>query len=173
MESTSVNVRKPNYDLFRIIMAFLVVVIHVNAYFLNVEESLPSLIVIAENFINVITRVAVPGFFMLSGALVLDGSSIKDTDRFYKRAIYKIFIPFVTVYLFWGLWYTFKYFKNSESLVKILSVWVKCTFGNLWFMPVLCAIYMIAPLLYSFLKNVGKKNFEMVSWIIVLWGRLS
>lgn len=173
MDRISVNVRKPNYDLLRIIMAFLVVVIHVNAYFLNVEESSPSLVVIAENFINVITRVAVPSFFMLSGALVLDGGSIKDTDKFYKRAIYKIFIPFVTVYLFWGLWYTFKYLKNSESLVKILSVWVECTFGNLWFMPVLCAIYMIAPLLCSFLKSVGNKTFEIVTWIIVLWGGIS
>ena len=147
-------------------MAFLVVVIHVNAYFLNFEEEITTVVVIVENFINVITRIAVPGFFMLSGALVLHGASINNPVVFYKNAIYKILIPFWMIYLFWGTWYTVKSFGNSEPFVTIVSIWLRCTFGNLWFMPVLCAIYLIAPLLNHFRRAFGNYIFEIVNYFL-------
>jgi surface polysaccharide O-acyltransferase-like enzyme len=82
------------------------VLIHVNANYMDISDLSFTSVNIMQNYINVITRVSVPAFVMLSGAFNLRTSEmLKNIGAFYRKAVYKIGIPYLCVYTLWGVLY--------------------------------------------------------------------
>ena len=105
-------------------------------------------------------------FFMISGALLL--SRTYEMKPFLLRRFSKIAWPT----LFWSLFYLLdKWVQGTISTEHLVSSVLSIPFspqgnGILWFMYTLMGLYLITPILSSWLNNASKKDVE---WILILW----
>lgn len=142
--------RQGNYDLLRIISTIAVIAIHVNYKYLkgylNSLVQVDSTIWIFENVINFISRFSVPCFVMLSGTFALRSPKTMDAKNYYKKIIYKQGIPFVAVYIMWMFIYCLRAIATGNWLSFFTKI-VTFDVGNLWFMPMIFGLYLIAPVI--------------------------
>ena len=99
--------RESNFDLLRILAAFAIVMLHVSANFLKINEiGAPTNCNYPIMILNHIVRFAVPCFFMLSGAFLLDDERNADHKYFYKKSIKNIGITgiiFCLIYFIYSI----------------------------------------------------------------------
>lgn len=138
-------------DLTRVVGAFLVVVAHIS--FHGAEPSL------APSFYFVLSRIAVPLFFMVSGYLLL-GREESYGDFFRKRAL-KVFVPFLAwsvIYLLWkreGFDLPFSLKLAASYLIKILRGPRE---NHLWFFYALIGLYLFTPILRVFVARASLRD---------------
>lgn len=105
-------------------------------------------------------------FFMISGALLL--SRTYEMKAFLLRRLSKIAWPT----LFWSLFYLLEKWAqgtiNTDYLIRsVLSIPISHQgTGIMWFMYTLMGLYLITPILSSWLSTASKKDVE---WILILW----
>ena len=146
------------YDIIRIMSMLMVVAIHSNVLFLLHEYGSKKWYIVM-NF-TACYLVAVPLYFMISGALLLNGNTSNYKYRFFKQAI-----PFLA----WSIIYTV-----VRGIIKGSGVHISDFFCLLnepahyqfWFMYTLLAIYILLPILQKLLLILNKKQIE---YILVLW----
>lgn len=161
MEKT--QTRNNGYDVIRIVSILLVVIIHANVEYLGKNQGSAGWY-----FVMLFTSVcllAVPLFFMVSGALLLDTDKVVSfKDLFFKR-ILKQAIPF----LVWSLVYIIiriimgKLDFSFSTFADILS---QPAYYQFWFMYTLLAIYLLLPILQAVVIKLEKKQIE---YILILW----
>ena len=106
-------------------------------------------------------------FIMVSGALILPVTM--PTKQFLKKRFGKIVWPT----LFWTLFYMLIYwyeigFENIELWHALLSIpFIPQFNGVLWFMYMLAGLYLLAPILSSWIKQSGRREIE---FYLCLWG---
>lgn len=137
-------------DVIRALGAFLVVLAHV-----EYSGSGHNLVT---SFYFVLTRTAVPLFFMASGFLLLSKNETY-SDFFKKRAL-KVFVPFLiwsVIYLVW----------QGESLDQPFLTILKTYFikivrgpraNHLWFFYELFGLYLFTPILRLFVQKAANKD---------------
>lgn len=118
-----------------------------------------------QQMVLTISGCAVPLFFMLSGAFILDNEkTVLNLKKYYLNKIVKIIIPtviFSLLYIILEICFQLKT-KGLENLniSYLLKNWVKTGIpGNgwhLWFMRVIIFFYLVAPLLILLRKNERK-----------------
>ncbi len=160
MSNTIINKTKHRnnaVDLFRLIAAFMVVAIHTNP-FEDISNSLGFLVC------QVLVRVAVPFFFVISGYyyfIGLNKNGINYAIKYIKRLLIE--------YGIWSLIYYIIDFIQLSKGTSILS-FIKskivnfAVFGShyhLWFYPALIMAIVIITLAYKL--NIGKALF----WITI------
>lgn len=145
-------------DITRIVACLMVIIMH---------SPIPS-----ENAISILnlslsyyTAPCIGLFFMVSGALLLPTKD--DTFTFYKKRFSKIIFPT----LFWSIVYIFIGCIEEESFNRIIKSLLSIPFsaqghGIMWFMYTLAGLYLIAPIISSWLKNASKKEIE---FFLLLW----
>lgn len=162
--------REKNYnlELIRTVSFVLVIVIHVSNYFcrafgkISIGEYGFSLI------LDTLTRVSVPCFFMLSGALLLGRE--EPAENSWKR-MFRIVLPLLfwsIVYYLWNLYYMGTEFELYEIF------WVP-TEAHLWYLYALIPIYLVLPFFQILIRNLNlkmEKILLMIGMITVLvnWG---
>lgn len=132
-------------DYVRVIATFCVVLLHSAAPLLPKFDSLPVQNWWAGNFYESLTRVCVPLFFMVSGALLL-GKSEAAGDFFRKRAA-KVLLPLAAwsfIYLFWRVFYES---SATFSFYSFYSMAVSPVYYHLWFLYAVIGLYLFIPLL--------------------------
>jgi surface polysaccharide O-acyltransferase-like enzyme len=137
-------------DVIRALGAFLVVLAHV-----KYSGSGNSLVT---SFYFILTRIAVPLFFMASGYLLL--SKNETYQEFFKKRALKVFVPFLiwsVIYLVW----------QGESLDQPILTIVKIYFvkilhgpraNHLWFFYELFGLYLFTPILRLFVQKAVNKD---------------
>lgn len=172
MNDQSVCVGKDNgriiaFDLLRIIAIALVVLLHTVSPIVGNGDS-SSMDFIVANIINGISRIGVPMFFMVSGALMLNTTK----ELSIKTIICKYVKNIVILLVFWSIFYALLYeiivpliiTKQTISLNNfLLSIVNGAT--HLWFLFVLIGLYLITPILRTFVNN---KNKKLAIYFIVL-----
>lgn len=155
--------RNNGYDLIRIISIFLVTVIHANVEYLGKNQGS-----VGWYFVMLFTSVcliAVPLFFMISGALLLNSDKIISfKDLFFKR-ILKQAVPF----LIWSFIYIIVRIitgKLDFSLATFTNLLSQPAYYQFWFMYTLLAIYLLLPILQAIVIKLEKKQIE---YILILW----
>lgn len=151
------------YDYLRILAIFMVVVMHGLVVFLRGNHG--SLLLIAME-INAVCLIAVPCFFMLSGALVLDGENERPFDSLKNRLV-KQGIPFVM----WSLVYVLARIamrKIPFGIRAFAALLQEPAYYQFWFMYSLLAIYLLLPVLNSLLHSLSQKVFQysLVIWLV-------
>jgi surface polysaccharide O-acyltransferase-like enzyme len=150
-------------DLVRVIGAFLVVMAHV-----SYQGGGPALI---SSYYFVLSRVAVPMFFMVSGFLLL-GREESYGDFFRKRAL-KVLIPFLiwsVIYLLWKR----EGFNLPFSMKLVLSYLLKILRGprenHLWFFYALIGLYLFTPILRVFVARAAIRDlvYFCALWFVVV-----
>ncbi|MFY9380077.1 MAG: acyltransferase family protein [Acutalibacteraceae bacterium] len=153
--------RKNYIDMLNIIACFAVVCLHCSGAVFNFSVSKLWFCSIT---IQSIFHWAVPIFFMISGATLLNYRDKYTTKEFFKRRALKVFIPFI----FWTIFYAFN--KNNFRLVGGIKYWLEVFLNNrasniLWFLYSIMSIYLCIPILSLITKEENK---NIVLYYIIL-----
>ncbi len=155
-------------DLIRVVASFQVILIHVS-YPIFFKDELPPSSITAANFYDSFSRMSVPLFFMISGALLLGRQ--EPITAFLWRRFVKVGVPV----LFWSAFYLFwsveAYRNGSMNALHItLSVLKAIYLGNLeihlWFLYVLAGLYLVTPLLRLLVSSASHLD---LAYFTVLW----
>ncbi|WP_187626364.1 acyltransferase [Selenomonas caprae] len=166
--------RQNNYDLLRIIAALAVICNHTTDYYIcHPQENDLWFSCVVWSLVSV----AVPIFFMLSGAFLISNDKNADCRYFYKHSLGKLGIPLLVFTIFYISWYVgislVKMALGKEGIVGIVSVAKYIVTGwhghPLWFMYTLLGIYCFIPLLVRIRKYTTVNCFRKYGAIFSLW----
>ncbi len=149
--------RKTSLDVIRIAACFLVVAMH---------SPMPGASGIVQNLIYTVTAPCIGLFFMVSGALLLP---CEGGWSFVRKRFKKVLVPT----LVWTVFYLaanilLKHQSLSELPRQIASIpFSPQGTGVLWFMYVLCGLYLLAPILSPWLVSSKRKDIEI---LLAIWG---
>lgn len=110
---------------------------------------------------------AVPVFFMISGATLINYRERYDTKIFLKRRITRAFIPFISWQIIWFLICVILQNKTQFlSVYGIIDGFINCNFNRaLWFFYPLFLLYFLIPSISLISDN--KKNLTELALLIV------
>ena len=136
------------FDLLNIFAALSVVFLHANGAVHTFSNTLAQKQALG---IEVICYWAVPVFFMLSGANLMNYRQRYSTALFFKKRLIKIIIPFIVWTLFYAVLFMVNPFKTGlrDFFSRCFNTGILSTF---WFFIPLLAIYLAMPFL-SLLKD--------------------
>jgi surface polysaccharide O-acyltransferase-like enzyme len=149
-------------DLIRVIGAFLVVMAHV-----SYQGGGSALI----SSYFVVSRIAVPLFFMVSGYLLLRKEESYG-DFFRKRAL-KVLVPFFIWSVIYMLWKR-EGFDSPFSMKIVASYLLKILRGprenHLWFFYALIGLYLFTPILRVFVARASLRDLYYFCglWFVVV-----
>ena len=136
------------FDYIRVIAIFLVVLVHVTAPSLLTEDYFVEGWEICLSM-NVMARLGVPLFFMISGALFLNPEKRIDCSYLRKKIIRLVvaFFVFSTLYsVFWFLCKQHFCFSFDDIIHLCLPRFINGWF-HLWFLQALVVLYILTPVL--------------------------
>lgn len=150
-----------NLDFLRIVACFMVVMMHAQPY--SNESS--SLLLVVTSYA---TAPCIGLFFMLSGTLRLT-HTIKDYKSYFIGILRKIVLPVFFWNTLYGVFYTFIYHQSWTSF-HTYSFIFRLNNPALWFIFPLLGLYLLVPILQSWLQNSTKKqqHFYIIVWLITL-----
>ena len=155
-----------NFDILTIIACLMVVFFHCNMLFYDYSDTFSWKTSAIE---RCIVYSAIPIFFMLTGAKLMEYRKRYSTKEFAKKRLIRVGIPFV----FWNLFYViFNIFKNKSlvagSVKEFISMFLNSEFQNrYWFFWPLFAIYASIPVISLVLEA---KNHRKYLWYSVYLG---
>lgn len=158
--------RNVSYDLLRILAAFSVVMLHSAAQFwyeLPVTGTEWKLV----NAYDACFRFGVPVFVMLSGAIFLDPARELDVKRLYRHNILRL----VVIYLLWGAVYglldCWRFGFANLTWKQIVKEMASGRY-HLWYIPMLVGIYVLLPILRSWIMRADKGNIRYFLTLFVV-----
>lgn len=154
-----------SFDVMRIVAVLSVVLIHAADGFLDPAVN-GTAGFLAANFFDSISRLAVPIFLMISGALMLDEDKVI-TQKKMLRSAWNIFFLLVV----WSVLYAIfdqgasHFLKDKPfSFNNLIRAIIQGHF-HLWYLFVLISLYLITPVLRLFIK---RDNVKMVGYYLLL-----
>ncbi|MCL2642014.1 MAG: acyltransferase [Candidatus Bathyarchaeota archaeon] len=158
-------------DLIRVVAISAVLLLHVNDLITQSVNDIGVLHwLIVVDIYSIISRMGVPFFIMLSGALLL-GSSKKDEDisTFFKKRFTRIGIPF----LFWGaVFFLWTFYVETQFATQnfIINGVLRGPYPTFWYLYMLFGLYLITPLLRIMLAHFTDKLYKYFTclWLIGL-----
>ena len=152
-------------DALRLLAILMVVVLHTSARALAKSPAFGE-VWWAGNLFDSLSRWSVPVFVMVSGTLLLNAPRAESVTAFLRRRFSKILIPF---FVWSGVYLLFRLLILKEPL----SVWQIAqnllqdpAFYHLWFMYVILGLYLITPILRSWLPNASEPTLR---YALALW----
>lgn len=161
-----VKVRKLHYDILRVLAAFSVVMLHSAAQFWYDLDIRSKEWVIANSY-DAVFRFGVPIFVMISGAIFLDKNYELDVKKLYQHNILRLVILYVVWSMVYGL-YDFRNWSIQDAGIKALLK--EMLFGryHLWFIPMIVGIYVLLPVLKSWVEYTKQKTIEYFLCIFII-----
>ena len=164
MKSGTEKSRSLSLDCTRIIAVLAVIMIHTVMGFVNFDIS--SLSYIWGNIFDSLSRVGVPLFIMVSGALMLDEKKKISVEKVFSKYILNIAFLFVL----WSFIYMIP--KMAKAIIEdkpitfnyIIKHLVSGGF-HMWYLIMIIGLYLIIPVLKLFVK---KENSDNIAYIILV-----
>lgn len=157
--------RKTYISCLRIISCLSVIILHTNGIFWSRPH---GRLWVTANFLETFFYFAVPIFFMISGATLLDYRDRYPTKVFIKKRFSKTVIPF----LFWSIvagLFNAKLYENEfdYNIIHILdNVLNTRYFSVYWFFISLYAVYLSIPLLSAVENKISVYTYTAVVGVI-------
>lgn len=164
------KIRNNSYDLLRVISCMAVIVNHSFGY-------PPENIKLSPVWYigGLLTYFAVPCFFMLSGAFVLDKDKNINFSYFYEKNLTKIIRCLVTTVIFYFL-YTcicaFRFDQYGEIIKYVKNLLRGAPLEFLWYMTVLIMLYVLTPFIICLKKQISLSRFALIALIILIIGMI-
>lgn len=137
--------RKQYFDILNIISCVSVIALHQNGIVHQYADTTnwKSALVV-----EIVFYFAVPVFFMLSGATLLDYRNRYSTRDFFIKRFNRVFIPFIFWSLFWAAIHYF-YFKTAiPTPLHLINGIIHTQYqGVYWFFIPLFGVYLLMPVL--------------------------
>jgi surface polysaccharide O-acyltransferase-like enzyme len=141
-------------DIVRLIGALAVVSIHVTDALVMLPNHFGGLSWWWADFLNSISRIAVPFFIMLSGYLFLNPEKKIDKISFYKKRVLRVVLPFIFwffFYLFWNQYHN----RVRYTLPIIIENLFMLSFGHLYFLVIIFLLYLMTPRIKKYTDNIS------------------
>lgn len=139
--------RKYNLELIRMFSFVMVIAIHVTNYFCRAYGEITQGEYLFSLVIDTLSRVSVPCFFMLTGALLLGRD--EPLEKHVKRLAH-FFLSLVVWSVIYYLWNVF-YMGTEYDLREILYVPVE---AHLWYLYAMIPIYFVLPFFQIMCRNM-------------------
>ncbi|WP_299448239.1 acyltransferase family protein [uncultured Phascolarctobacterium sp.] len=145
--------REQYIDCIRIVCAYSVVLLHSTAYAVyDYNGKMFDAFVL----LNTFTRLAVPLFFMCSGAVILkSGFKIEQLFKRVKRIVYPL--------IFWSIFYEIYLIYcglNKSILDAINDILHDRVMYHMWFLYALLGIYLLIPFLHKMVQGMDSKDWK-------------
>lgn len=118
------------------------------------------------NIYDSLSRVAVPLFVMLGGALLLQPAKAEEPLReFFRKRIDRIALPFV----FWSAaYFAWRIFVNGEPVSADLFAQglLEGPYYHFWFLYLIIGLYLLTPVLRILLAHAHR---TLVRYFLILW----
>lgn len=181
------RVREQNYDMLRVISMVCIMLIHIgDDYGVYILEGEPFYYFSLGNICLTLTTFAVPCFLMISGAFILSDSKNRDFKLFYRKSLFHIGIPTLSVSALYVCYNILKLYYHisigmdtSDTAVKYLGEWFRGEpFYHLWYMYMLIGIYLLVPLLVRLKESIDFKIWKRIASVslvssVILWSTSS
>ncbi|MBR0482897.1 acyltransferase family protein [Candidatus Saccharibacteria bacterium] len=150
-----------------VLACFSVVVLHCNSVFWRYEN---TPLWKSANLVETFFYFAVPVFFMLSGATLLDYRERYDTKTFIKKRFIETVVPYLCWSLFAFVWATYymKFLPYEGLRATISNILTNSYNGIYWFFPALFSVYLSIPLLSAVKKGIRLRVFSYVAVVAFL-----
>ncbi len=155
-------------DLLRILACFSVVMLHSSAQFwyeLPVEEA----DWLVANSYNAVSRFGVPIFVMLSGALFLSPQKETNLKKLYLHNILRLVVLYIVWCALYGLFDCCFSFSWSQLSPRDVLREIFAGRYHLWYLPMLVGIYMLLPVLRSWISHARKENLQYFLLLFLLF----
>lgn len=159
--------RALHYDVLRIFAAFSVVLLHSASQYWYTLDIYSKDWLVANSY-DAAFRFGVPVFVMISGALFLAPDYKIDVKRLYTHNILRMLILFAVWSCLYGLW-DVRFFGFETLGVKgVLREMVMGRY-HLWFLPMIIGIYMILPVLKTWVEHASRKQIEYILILFLIF----
>ena len=168
ISTSPASTRHRGFDLLRVIAIYMVMQIHTGEfeYIAANGTVLHTAGSWAVGWTNSLFRACVPLFIMITGFFLFP---IDDERKFFRKRFTRVLIPFVI----WCAVYSFYYYglgaiSLKTALLNIAKIPVNygTEVGHLWFVYMLMAIYLIAPVFSPWIISASRKSMEL---FLALW----
>ena len=152
------------YDILNILACFCVIWLHTNG---TVHKYFPTFSWKTSLIVEVIAYWAVPVFFMLTGATLMDYRKKYDTKTFFKKRIQRAVVPFFVWSLLMLIWghYTDRISIENITCRNIINILILNQQENTyWFFWAIFSIYLSLPILSLLTEEKNRK----ILWYIVV-----
>lgn len=148
-------------DFVRAIAIICVITIHTSAPYLY-SNSANWLVA---NFFDSLSRVGVPLFIMVSGALLITENQTPLLS-FYKKRFLRIIWP----WFFWGIIFVIIKIVLGGQIIGPRSAFIQIfngtVFYHFWFMALIASLYFVTPLVNRIIPFINR---QILWYFIVLW----
>lgn len=155
--------RRFDLDLTRVLCMCAVVYLHAaSASFYNLDN---RPLWAMSNAVNVFATLAVPLFFMMSGALLLSQSSTADPAVVLKRRVGKVLVPLLA----WSavmLFYTALTQGREAALAGLKTILNTPANTAYWFLYALVPMYLLSPALKAMTDGLDRRRWR---YLLLLW----
>lgn len=145
--------RKPAFDLLRIISLIGVIAMHVSSGVITAGAEEDPLYILKLIY-NAPFHYGVPIFVMISGALFLDPQKEINIKRMWTHNILRIAVSFCI----WSMGYGVQNYLHYKAGWKYLLWEFLYSRDHLWFLPMIIGLYIITPILSTWIKNAKDKE---------------
>lgn len=167
MENGSRQERQLNMDLLRILACFSVIMLHSASQFWYELPLLSGGWLVANSY-DAAFRFGVPIFVMLSGRFFLSAEGEVDIKALYRKNILRLFVIYWVWSAVYGLW-DCRDWMGAEGVVwKDYLTEIFLGRYHLWYLPMQIGLYMLLPVLNSWLAHCTKKNLEYFLLLFIL-----
>jgi len=105
------------------------------------------------NIISIFSRISVPIFVMISGAVILPRFGSRNIIEFYTKSARKLLIPL----FIWSLVYL-QYSHKLSSYQDALSIFYIPSYYHLWFVYMIFGLYLSSPFISMMLVQANKNS---------------
>ncbi len=156
--------KKVHLEFLRILACFLVLVNHTNSsIFLNTEISNLWYISVTYFFIS---KVAVPLFLMIMGAVLLTKQDTSEKHRTRLVRCVSVIILFTIIN------YVFKYHDSEMSMQIFFKCLLERVTTSYWYLYLYFGLLLILPILQKISKVLDKKELEYLLFLTLVIGGL-
>ena len=144
----------------RIVAVFMVVSIHICALFLNTNIIRDTTFIIA-NLIDSTSRIAVPLFVLISGALMLKPQKNISIFDFYKKRLFRICLPLIfwcSLFLFFRMSLEFYKTESVNTYSLFLDLYKGIPFYHLWYIFMYIGLVLLTPFISLILNTFTLKS---------------
>lgn len=153
-------------DFIRVIAILLVIFIHVSTVDTLKHIGTTDWQII--KMLNYFAHISVPIFFMISGALILNSPKTLSLSYTWKKRIPRVTIPFLiwSIILPTAAYLTSNQISDHAYWNRLKFIMSKPTSPVLWFMYPLIGIYILSPIIKTFVDNASMK---MLMYATSVW----
>ena len=154
--------REYAFDILRVIAMTMVIIVHVSNVYSRSFGIISNAAFLISLVFNTISRISVPIFLMISGALLLD-------REFNKEKYLKRLLKFLILIIVWDIVYLlWEYLYLGVTYNKLYKLLFEPYRAHLWFLYTILLLYAIQPLLRKLMYKSSKtvKIILLIVWIL-------